>query len=56
MLTEDALQERLDQLQSCLLRSEAQKKDYQEKLKIIRLELANTKGAILELERLLDNQ
>lgn len=53
-LTSDKLNNRLDQLEESLTRSKTDLEIVKEKSKILKQEIANTKGAILEIERLIE--
>ena len=56
MLSEEQIEKRLILLSECLTKAEDKKEDLQGRLKELRLEIANTKGAILELNRLLGDE
>ena len=49
------LVDRKEQLESTLERSEATHNDLKERNKVVKKEIANIKGAIIELERLIEN-
>jgi hypothetical protein len=54
MITIDELTKRRDILTVTLMSSEATLSDIKDRSKIIRKEVANIKGAIMELDRLID--
>lgn len=45
----------MDSLKSTLIASEATYEDLKERNKVIKKEISNIKGAIIEIERLIDN-
>lgn len=54
MLTLEVFQTRRDQLSSCLTTSEVDLELLKERMKVIKKEIANTKGAILEIDRIIE--
>lgn len=54
-ITLDVLEHRMDSLETTLKASEATYEDLKERSKIIKKEISNIKGAIIEIERLIDN-
>ncbi len=54
-ITLDVLEQRMDSLKSTLMSSEAAYEDIKERSKVIKKEISNIKGAIIEIERLIDN-
>ncbi len=54
-ITLDVLEQRMDSLKNTLLASEATYEDLKERSKVIKKEISNIKGAIIEIERLIDN-
>ena len=55
VITMDVLEQRMDSLKTTLMASEATYEDIKERSKIIKKEISNIKGAIIEIERLIDN-
>lgn len=54
MLTLEVFQTRRDQLSSCLTTSEVDLELLKERMKVIKKEIANTKGAILEIDHIIE--
>lgn len=54
-ITVDVLEQRMDSLKSTLMASEATYEDLKDRNKVIKKEISNIKGAIIEIERLIDN-
>lgn len=54
-ITLEILEHRIDSLKTTLIASESTHEDLKERSKIIKKEISNIKGAIIEIERLIDN-
>lgn len=54
-ITVEVLEQRMDSLRNTLMSSEAAYEDIKERSKVIKKEISNIKGAIIEIERLIDN-
>jgi len=54
-ITLDVLEHRMDSLKTTLMASEATYEDLKERSKVIKKEISNIKGAIIEIKRLIDN-
>lgn len=54
-ITLDVLENRQASLEATLRTSEATHEDLKERNKVIKKEISNIKGAIIEIERLIDN-
>lgn len=54
-ITADSLKERQSSLQECLKRSLETHEDLKDRMKNLKKEIANTKGALIEIDHLLEN-
>jgi hypothetical protein len=55
LFTLDVLQKRRDSLATTLISLEENMKDIRERAKIVRKEIANTTGAIIEIDRMIES-